>query len=216
VRQDADVTSDPTPLDSLRRAAEELAEEVTAIVPRLVGRSREQLSVALSFAERLPCADWFGLGARGPERPDLRVVEGGGEDDVEPEPLPPTRRAPVTPVAEQAPPAAPAPAKKAPAKTAPAAKKATAKKAPATKRPAAKKAPAKRATPTKAAAAAVAGPAPVPTSDALAVPDYDELAASQVIPRLDSLSPGELESIRSYEAAHRARRTILNRISQLQ
>jgi hypothetical protein len=50
----------------------------------------------------------------------------------------------------------------------------------------------------------------------LAIPDYDSLAASQVVPRLAGLDPDELEAVRRYEAAHRARRTILNRVAQLQ
>jgi hypothetical protein len=37
-----------------------------------------------------------------------------------------------------------------------------------------------------------------------------------VVPRLDALRPRELEAVRAYEAAHRGRRTILNRIAQLQ
>jgi hypothetical protein len=51
---------------------------------------------------------------------------------------------------------------------------------------------------------------------ALAIPGYDSLSASQVVPRLDALLPDELEAVRVYEVAHRGRRTILNRIAQLQ
>jgi hypothetical protein len=50
----------------------------------------------------------------------------------------------------------------------------------------------------------------------LAIPDYDSLSASQVVTRLDGLGPDELEAIRSYEAAHRGRKTILNKVAQLQ
>ena len=50
----------------------------------------------------------------------------------------------------------------------------------------------------------------------LAIPDYDSLAASQVIPRLGGLSTKELEAVRVYEAAGRGRKTILNKIAQLQ
>jgi len=50
----------------------------------------------------------------------------------------------------------------------------------------------------------------------LAIPGYDSLSATQVLPRLASLSPAELEEVRRYEAATRGRRTILNRIAQLQ
>ena len=51
---------------------------------------------------------------------------------------------------------------------------------------------------------------------ALAIPEYDALAASQVVPRLEGLSADELEAVRAHETEHRGRRTILNRIAQLQ
>ena len=51
---------------------------------------------------------------------------------------------------------------------------------------------------------------------ALPIPEYDSLAASQVVPRLAGLAPSELEAVRSYEAARRGRRTILAKIAQLQ
>lgn len=50
---------------------------------------------------------------------------------------------------------------------------------------------------------------------ALAIPGYDALSASQVVERLTGLGPGELAAVRDYEAAHRARRTILGKIDQL-
>ena len=50
----------------------------------------------------------------------------------------------------------------------------------------------------------------------LAIPDYDSLSASQVVPRLAGLTTEELEAVRLYEASHRARRTILGRVAQLQ
>jgi hypothetical protein len=53
---------------------------------------------------------------------------------------------------------------------------------------------------------------PVP---GLAIPDYDELSASQVVDRLDGLAPSALDAIRSYETAHRGRATILGKIEQL-
>lgn len=56
----------------------------------------------------------------------------------------------------------------------------------------------------------------VPAADDLGVTDYDSLAASQVVPRLRALSADELEDVRRYEAAGRGRKTILNRIAQLQ
>ena len=49
----------------------------------------------------------------------------------------------------------------------------------------------------------------------LAIPGYDSLAASQVVERLGSLAPDELDAVRRYELVGRHRRTILNRIDQL-
>ena len=57
---------------------------------------------------------------------------------------------------------------------------------------------------------------PPPSPDGLAIPGYDSLAASQVVPRLAGLSPDELAAVGAYESAHRARRTILTRVRQLQ
>jgi hypothetical protein len=66
------------------------------------------------------------------------------------------------------------------------------------------------------APAAPSVPTSGPEAAALAIPDYDSLSASQVLPRLQGLSAGELEAVRDYEAAHRGRKTILNRVTQLQ
>ena len=55
-----------------------------------------------------------------------------------------------------------------------------------------------------------------PSADSLAIPGYDSLAASQVVQRLAGLSSEELEAVREYEAATRGRKTILNRVAQLQ
>jgi len=49
----------------------------------------------------------------------------------------------------------------------------------------------------------------------LPIPDYDELSASQVVERLDGLTPPDLDAIAQYEATHRGRRTILGKIEQL-
>lgn len=59
------------------------------------------------------------------------------------------------------------------------------------------------------------GPRSGPGAAELAIPDYDSLSASQVLPRLVGLDAGELEAVRAYEAAHRGRRTVLGRIEQL-
>jgi hypothetical protein len=53
-------------------------------------------------------------------------------------------------------------------------------------------------------------------ADDLAIPNYDSLSASQVVQRLSGLRPDELEAVRRYEVAHRGRKTILNKVAQLQ
>ena len=63
---------------------------------------------------------------------------------------------------------------------------------------------------------APATPTSGPEAVSLAIPDYDSLSASQVLPRLNGLTSDELEAVRAYEAAHRGRKTILNRAAQLQ
>lgn len=56
---------------------------------------------------------------------------------------------------------------------------------------------------------------PGPSATTLAIPDYDELSASQVVERLDGLGSRALDDIGAYEASHRGRRTILGKIEQL-
>ena len=55
----------------------------------------------------------------------------------------------------------------------------------------------------------------VPPASELAITDYDSLSASQVVPRLEGLSPAERDAVRRYEAAHRGRKTILSKLHQL-
>ena len=66
-----------------------------------------------------------------------------------------------------------------------------------------------------------AAPAPrafpsAPTAVTLAIPGYDALSASQVVPRLEGLNALELEAVRAYEESGRGRKTVLSRIAQLQ
>lgn len=75
--------------------------------------------------------------------------------------------------------------------------------------PTAPSAPTRSAT---TASPAAAQPSPVD----LSIPDYDSLSASQVLPRLSSLSISELAAVRAYEEAHRGRKTILHKIAQLE
>ena len=65
---------------------------------------------------------------------------------------------------------------------------------------------------------ATSGPVPArsgPDVSELAIPGYDTLSASQVVQRLVGLTPEELDAVRSYEQAGRARKTVLSRIAQL-
>ena len=48
------------------------------------------------------------------------------------------------------------------------------------------------------------------------IDNYDALTAVQILPLLATLSPAELQQISDYEQAHRARKTVLARIRQLQ
>ncbi|MGA2530382.1 MAG: hypothetical protein ABSG36_14650 [Acidimicrobiales bacterium] len=54
-----------------------------------------------------------------------------------------------------------------------------------------------------------------PEPHELPIPAYDTLAASQVVERLASLTPVELEAVRKHESSTRRRRTVLHRIAQL-
>ncbi len=54
-----------------------------------------------------------------------------------------------------------------------------------------------------------------PSDDHLPIDEYESLAASQVVARLPALRPDELAAVRTFEAGHRGRRTILGKIDQL-
>lgn len=55
-----------------------------------------------------------------------------------------------------------------------------------------------------------------PGADELPIAEYESLAAIHVVERLGTLHPDELELVRRFESAHRARRTVLAKIAQLQ
>ena len=59
------------------------------------------------------------------------------------------------------------------------------------------------------------GAGTAPEAAGLAIPGYDTLSASQVVPRLEGLTPAELDAVRAYEVATRGRKTVLTRIDQL-
>lgn len=59
-------------------------------------------------------------------------------------------------------------------------------------------------------------PVDVPLAADLPIGDYESLAAIHVVERLGSLHDDEIELVRRFEAAHRARRTVLAKIAQIQ
>lgn len=58
-------------------------------------------------------------------------------------------------------------------------------------------------------------PAAVVDPDRLPIEGYDDLAARQVVDRLESLGPDDLAAIDAYERSHRGRSTVLGKISML-
>lgn len=70
--------------------------------------------------------------------------------------------------------------------------------------------------PTTPASTATRPARPAPSAGSLAIPDYDGLSASHVVNRLAGLTDRELAAVRSYELAHRGRKTILSKVAQLQ
>ncbi len=61
-------------------------------------------------------------------------------------------------------------------------------------------------------------PVPMATAlspGALALPDYDQLPAAHIVAKLGGLTTNEIDAIETYELAHRHRRTVLGKISQL-
>ena len=93
-------------------------------------------------------------------------------------------------------------------------KPAAAKKAAAAKKPAATKKTANKST--KATKKSAGASKKAPAVGSLGIPDYDSLSASQVVSRLRGLAASDLDAVKAYEAATRSRKTILNRITQLQ
>lgn len=205
-------------LSRLRELGDELLGELTSLIPNLTERTRGHVSLVDAIFKKLDCGGTIGsildiLGVAAPaDAIQVAVVPKSGPDPDEPFdavilPISPPRKAPAGPPAAARPTPAKASARKAPAKAA------TAKKA-AKKATPAKKAPARKAAAPEARAAEAKAPTSVPGE--LAIPGYDSLAASQVIPRLESLSAAELEALRLHEIGGRGRRTILTRIAQIQ
>jgi hypothetical protein len=154
-----------------------------------VGQSHEQVAAVLQALGILPDE---------PEPPSPRSAP-ARTADADPEPVAPER--PTRPARS-----APTAARRSPARRSRPAAVRAAEPAPA---PAAERTP-------EAVAAGPVEDAPVVDVASLAIPDYDNLSASQVVPRLGGLSAPELEAVRRYEAAQRGRKTILGKIAQLQ
>lgn len=162
-----------------------LLDELLQVVPRLVERTRSQAEFARSIAALLPCVG--GLVARRP-------------DDVAPG-VPEHERVDVLSVlgddeagdqddrAEQVDDTEPAQDAQ-PARDA-------------------------EQGPTETAPVEPAAEAGPPLESELPIQDYDSLAASQVVPRLATLTPDDLRAVQRYERATRNRQTILNRVDQL-
>jgi hypothetical protein len=162
--------------------------EARDVVPKLAERGRGQVALARLFGRYA----W----QRGQVEAD-RILKAN---------RPAADRAPASTPTE--PPSAPAPTAEAPPSDAAPSDAAPGEAVPTADAPLAEARPPKRAARPRTSTAG---------SDAsLPIPGYDSLSASQVVPRLDALLSDELEAVRQYESAHRGRRTILNRIAQLQ
>ena len=173
--------------------------------PKLVRNGRNQVTNARmrgQFAVQMGRTE-VEKRASGLDGPVVDLLRGLGVIDGPP-PGPTPTPAPAVPVVPEKPAQSTGKqgSSKAPAAKKPATKKASAGKAGAKKKPATKKAATKNA-------------APAHTAASLPITDYDSLSARQVVSRLQGLSTGELEAVRSYEAATRGRKTILNRVQQL-
>jgi len=176
--------------------------DLLGVVPRWVGRTRSQAEFARMFAALLPCIgalvttrhDQPGPGVPEHEHVDVLSVLGSDLED-----RPGGRDSTVAERSDETsgPGEAPAP-EAAPVADAPLTPPDEA--GPVTTDP------------------VTTGPATVgaaPSEAELPIQDYDSLAASQVVPRLATLSDGDLRSVQRYETANRRRQTILNRVAQL-
>lgn len=56
----------------------------------------------------------------------------------------------------------------------------------------------------------------IPAPPTLGIPGYESLSASQVVSRLDGLTPQQRSAVKEYESSTRGRRTILGRIAQIE
>jgi hypothetical protein len=174
------------------------------LFPKLAERGRNQVQTARMMGEMVVKmgqseAEKRAARTQGPLRDALTAV-----GVVPPRPVQPANATTDPATATGATAAPPRPQTPAPKSTSPT--KAAAKKTP----------PAKTTAKKAATKAPAAKKAATPSSASLGIPDYDSLSASQVVKRLQGMPGSELDAVRAYEAATRARKTILNRITQLQ
>ncbi len=214
------MTDDKTPvdhaLDLFVYAPLGLALEARALLPKLIDRGRQQVTGQVSMAKvvgqfavkqgQVEGRKQFskvsdqaqealaGFGLVPPRQGSGPPSAGGTGAGTAERPEPPVEPKPGAPIAD--PPATAAAASAGPAAATPAAPVASAG--------------------VSAPPSVVVAPSDAPAMVSLAIPGYDALAASQVIPRLAGLAGDELEAVRAYESAKRGRKTILNRIAQLQ
>lgn len=166
-------------------------EELLRSVPRLVERTLHQAELARTLATHLPCVgSLLGGTRRAPETPGAVVPEQVSVLDLFDD---------ASDAGDGAGTSDDAPAEE---------------PAVAERDPGSQSAPASGSASAEAAATSNGSGVPLAEAD-LAVPDYDSLAASQVVPRLAMLSPEDLRNVLVYEQSHRHRQTILNRVAQL-
>jgi hypothetical protein len=162
-----------------------ILEEAMAVGPRLVSRTRRQVEIFRQFGGHIPCIGQM-------VKPSERVRIPGREAPERLTVLDVLKEQPMTPLPEEA------------------------------EDLAAEEAFDAVSQEPGASASSDYGSSPIdttltesPTEAALPIPEFDSLAASQVVPRLATLNNDELDLVDRYERAHRNRQTILNRVAQL-
>lgn len=208
-RDDAPNTDDPdtaprhtTAMEGAIGVARDLIGEVAAVVPRLADRTAAQIDLTRSLAARMPCiGSWLGASPSQSTTGPGNAGGGGPGADSRDSDDQPVGRSPTTPTGTVLSALAQRPGRSEAATSAPPDASATAPDADTGVGDNSNDDP--------------SGFGAAPAVGELAIPGYDSLAASQVVPRLTTLSTPELDAIGAYEASHRGRRTILNRVTQL-
>lgn len=168
-------------------------EDLIWALPRFVDRTSKQLELARLVASHIPCIGSFVSRNGDKSRTEIPESDSGAALDVldvlAEERPDPQRTGPVEELAQSKPAGEPAPAVS----------------------DERSEAAGVDVTPADEAPVEVS----VPSENDLAVAGYDSLAASQVVPRLATLTRADLALIHAYEQAHRNRQTIMHRVRQL-